>query len=80
VIHNFLLDPVRAVELGPKGRYWMSRVLLDLGDLYEREAKLDRAREAYELMLTQKLPGGTLAQRRLARFSRGSAEIPVATK
>jgi hypothetical protein len=80
VIHNFLLDPARAAELGSKGRYWMSRVLLDLGDLYEREAKLDRAREAYELMLTQKLPGGTLAQRRLARFSRGSAEIPVATK
>jgi TolA-binding protein len=79
VIHNFLLDPVRAAELGPKGRYWMSRVLLDLGDLYERGAKLDQAREAYELMLTQKLPGGTLAQRRLARFSRGSTEIPVAT-
>ena len=51
----------------------MSRILLELGDLYEREGKLDEARRAYELLLVQKLPGGTLAQRRLARFSRRKA-------
>jgi cellulose synthase operon protein C len=80
VINGFLLDSAKAAELGAKGRYWMSRVLLELGDLYEREAKLDQARQAYELLLTQKLPGGTLAQRRLARFSHENPESPVTTK
>ena len=71
VINSFLLDSARAVELGAKGRYWMSRVLLELGDLYEKEAKLDEARRAYELLLKERLPGETLAQQRLARFGAG---------
>jgi tetratricopeptide (TPR) repeat protein len=69
VANTFLLDPARAAELGAKGRYWMSRILFELGDLYEREAKLDAAHRAYELVLQQGLPGGVLAQQRLARFS-----------
>ncbi len=80
VVNSFLLDPARAAELGGKGRYWMSRILLELGDLYEREARLDQARQAYQLLLDQKLPGGMLAQRRLARFSREGAGIPVKTE
>ena len=43
-VNTFLLDPGKAAELGAKGRYWMSRVLLELGDLYEKEAKLEQAR------------------------------------
>ena len=70
-VNMFLLDPDKAAELGAKGRYWMSRVLLELGNLYEKEAKLEQARRAYELLLQQKLPGGTLAQQRLARFKAG---------
>jgi tetratricopeptide (TPR) repeat protein len=70
-VNTFLLDSSKAVELGAKGRYWMSRVLLELGDLYEKEAKLEPARRAYELLLQQKLPGETLAQQRLARFKAG---------
>ena len=77
VVHNFLLEPARAAELGAKGRYWMSRVLLELGDLYERGEKLDQARLAYELLLAQKLPGGLLAQRRLERFSRAATGGPA---
>lgn len=68
VTNTFLLDPARALELGAKGRYWISRTLLELGDLYEKEAKLDQARNAYELLLRQKLPGEALAQQRLVRF------------
>jgi hypothetical protein len=77
VVNSFLLEPTRAAELGAKGRYWMSRILLELGDLYERGEKLDEARRAYELLLAQKLPGGMLAQRRLARFSREDAGNPA---
>ena len=68
VANTFLLDSARAQELGAKGRYWMSRTLLELGDLYEKEAKLDQARNAYELLLREKLPGEALAQQRLVRF------------
>lgn len=71
VMNTFLLDPTRAAELGAKGRYWMSRALLELGDLYEKEARLEQARKAYELLLQQKLPGGMLAQQRLMRFQSG---------
>jgi len=70
-VNTFLLDSGKAAELGAKGRYWMSRVLLELGDLYEKEAKLEQAHRAYELLLQEKLPGGTLAQQRLARFGAG---------
>jgi tetratricopeptide (TPR) repeat protein len=67
--NNFLLDATQAAKLGAKGRYWMSRILLELGDLYEKEAKLEAARRAYELVLQQRLPGGALAQQRLQRFN-----------
>ena len=70
-VNTFLLDSGKAAELGAKGRYWMSRVLLELGALYEKEAKLEQARRAYELLLQQKLPGETLAQQRLTRFRTG---------
>lgn len=71
VVNTFLLDPARAAELGAKGRYWMSRVLLELGDLYEKQSRLDQARGAYELLLREQLPGGALAQQRLERFNAG---------
>ena len=69
VTNTFLLDASRAAELGAKGRYWMARTLLELGDLYEKQAKLDQARNAYRLILQQGLPGRALAQQRLARFT-----------
>jgi outer membrane protein assembly factor BamD (BamD/ComL family) len=68
VTNLFLLDANRAAELGAKGRYWMARTLLELGDLYEKQSQLDQARNAYELILKQGLPGQALAQQRLARF------------
>jgi len=71
-VNTFLLDPAVAGELG-KGRYWMSRILLGLGDLYERDAKLDQARRAYELLLQQNLPGQALARQQLARLGAGAA-------
>ena len=76
VTNTFLLDPTQAAALGAKGRYWMARTLLELGDLYEKEAKLDQARNAYELLLQQKLPGEAVARQRLVRFtaSKGGGE------
>jgi TolA-binding protein len=70
----FLRDPKAAAGLGAKGRYWMSRVLLELGGLFEQQANLEKAREAYALLLRTKLPGEALARARLARFDGGEAK------
>jgi TolA-binding protein len=70
VINEFLLKPGEANQLGDKGRYWMTRTLLELGSLYEQEEKLEQAKEAWLLILKAKLGyGETLAKSRLARFN-----------
>ncbi len=76
VVAAFLLDEKQAAALGPKGRYWMARTLLELGGLYEQQAKLDQAQDAWNLILTAKLPGAALAQSRLARFRAPAAKGP----
>lgn len=68
VVSAFLLDEAAAGKLGPKGRYWMTRTLLELGSLYEQQEKLEQAKEAWLLILKAKLPGEALAKARLARF------------
>lgn len=73
VVTAFLLDEKQSAQLGAKGRFWMTKTLLDLGALYEQQAKLDQARDAWGLILKTRLPGETLAKARLARFSTGSA-------
>jgi cellulose synthase operon protein C len=69
VVTAFLLDRKMADELGPKGRYWMTRTLLELGILYEQQAKLEQARDAWTLIIETGLPGAPLAKDRLGRFS-----------
>lgn len=69
VVNALLLDDAQRVKLGPQGRYWLARLLLELGGVFEQQGKLEQARDAYELLLRQGLPGATLARTRLARFS-----------
>jgi TolA-binding protein len=70
VVTKFLLDSKQAEQLGDKGRYWMTRTLLELGTLYEHEEKLEQAKEAWLLILRAKLGyGEALAKSRLARFN-----------
>lgn len=76
VVTAFLLDPNMAANLGPKGRYWMTRTLLELGALYEQQAKLEQARDAWSLIIKSGLPGAALAQDRLARFNPAPANQP----
>ena len=70
VITPFLLDSVQEAKLSgsAKGRYWMSRALLGLGDLFESQMKLDQAIDTYSLLLNKGLPGSSLAKARLARL------------
>ena len=68
VVNDFLLDPAQAAKLGAQGRYWVSRSLLELGQLHEDAGRLDEAQRAYQLIVDNKLSGGAQAQAKLARF------------
>ncbi|MET0263632.1 MAG: tetratricopeptide repeat protein, partial [Rariglobus sp.] len=59
---TFLLDDAQAVKLGPKGRYWIARALLRLGDSRRDRGDLEEARNAYELILKKNLPFAKLAR------------------
>ncbi|WP_415910230.1 tetratricopeptide repeat protein [Oleiharenicola sp. Vm1] len=68
VVDAFLIDPAQAAKLGPKGRWWMSRTLLELGQQLEDGGKLDEAQRAYQLIVDNKLGGVAEATAKLARF------------
>ena len=68
VVDAFLLDATQAAKLGAKGRYWVTRALLQLGQIHEDAGRLDEAQRAYQLILDYKLSGAALAQAKLARF------------
>jgi TolA-binding protein len=68
VVNDFLLDQAQAVKLGARGRYWVSRSLLQLGQIHEDAGRLDEAQRAYQLIVDNKLGGVAMAQAKLARF------------
>jgi cellulose synthase operon protein C len=68
VVDAFLLDATQAAKLGAKGRYWVSRSLLELAQIHEDAGRLDEAQRAYHLILDNKLYGSAQAQAKLARF------------
>jgi hypothetical protein len=69
VVESFLLDEARALDLGPTGRYWISRALLELGQIHEDASRLDEAQRAYQLIIERRLSGAAQAQAKLARFT-----------
>ena len=68
VVNAFLLDPAQAAKLGAKGRYWISRSLLELGQIHEDARNFDEAQRAYQLIVDTKLGGSAQAQDKLARY------------
>lgn len=74
VVDAFLLDAAQAAKLGAKGRYWISRALLELGQIHEDAGRLDEAQRAYQLIVDQKLSGAAQAQAKLARFGAGGTK------
>jgi hypothetical protein len=68
LVQVFLLDPAKPADLGATGPYWMGRTLLAVGDSLEQQQEMDQAREAWQLIVSDNLPGGALAQERLARY------------
>jgi predicted negative regulator of RcsB-dependent stress response len=68
VVDAFLLDATQAAKLGAKGRWWVSKSLLELAQIDEDAGRLDEAQRAYRLIIDYKLSGTALAQAKLARF------------
>ncbi|MFI5336803.1 MAG: tol-pal system YbgF family protein [Opitutales bacterium] len=68
VADDFLLDATAAAKLGPKGRWWVARSLLELGQLLEDSGRLDEAQRAYHLIVDNHLSGSAQAQAKLARY------------
>ncbi len=54
--------------LGAKGRYWVARTAIELGQLLESEAAIEQARVVYNLALRNGLPGEALLRSRLQRL------------
>lgn len=62
---------------GPRGRYWMARLLIRLSDLAEAEGRREESLEICRLILDKGLPGAALARGRLATRGASPAELPV---
>ena len=65
---DILLDTEKAVRLDEAGRYWLSRGLLDLGELLEDASEPAEARRVYRMVLAYNLPGQSVAQSRADRL------------
>lgn len=63
-------------ELGPKGRYWVSRCLFGLAEISLEEGLIDQANSFYETVIMHRLTGVELARVELAR-RRAELEAPV---
>jgi tetratricopeptide (TPR) repeat protein len=74
VVDPFLVKPGGPKGLGPKGRWWIARTLLDAGALFEQQGKLEEAKRAWLLWINSGLPGEALARERLARFNLPAAK------
>jgi cellulose synthase operon protein C len=68
VVDAFLVKPGGPQGLGPKGRWWIARTLLEVGTLFEQEGRVEEAKRAWMLLVDSGLPGGSIARERLARF------------
>lgn len=74
VVDAFLLEATKAAALGPTGRYWISRTLLELGRVLEESGRLDEAQRAYQLVIDHNLGGVAQARAKLERF-RAAPEV-----
>ncbi len=67
-INQFLIEEDHARELGSTGRYWMSRIVISLGEALEGRGDLDSARRVYALIPDRGLPFKSLAEGKLSRL------------
>ncbi len=73
VANEFLVEPAEVatapeIDLGVKGRYWLARLLAQLGALLERQERPLEARKAYAMMVDAGLPQADWAAAQLDRL------------
>jgi cellulose synthase operon protein C len=79
VVDEFLIQDDAPENLGTKGRYWLARILMELGEVLEQQDKLIDARRAYDLMRSRGLPEAEWATEQLRRLGErgGEESAPV---
>jgi len=65
VYTRFLRDTDTAGQLSEPGKYWMSRVLLELGKIHEDAGNAAEAKRVYSQIIDYNLPGRRLVENRL---------------
>lgn len=68
IIHRVIDSQQQLSEMGPQGRYWLSRAIMALGSLLENGRRYDEARKIYAYVRRYDLPGQRLALSRLERL------------
>lgn len=64
-ISKFLIEPTESIMLGPKGRYWMSRSIFELANLFEQKNETKQAKDIYKYILKYGLPGQAFAKTKI---------------
>jgi cellulose synthase operon protein C len=68
-INQFLINEDKSEELGPTGRYWMSRIVISLGESLEELGDVESAKRVYSYIGQRGLPFNNLAEGKLSRLA-----------
>ena len=68
-IYEFLINEDQSESLGSTGRYWMSHIVMALGDTLEAQGDIESARRIYSLIPERGLPFNNLAEGKLSRLA-----------
>jgi tetratricopeptide (TPR) repeat protein len=62
---EYLLDPQSVRDLGPLGRYWLSRAVIELGSMLEGNGEVLEAQRLYRKIIAFNLPGRSIVTERM---------------
>jgi TolA-binding protein len=68
VIERFLIKSDRPIEAAAKRPYWLARTLNELGELYEKQGRLEEAKRAWRLVLESNLGSVEAARKKLEEY------------
>ncbi|MCZ6674871.1 MAG: tetratricopeptide repeat protein [Verrucomicrobia bacterium] len=68
-INQFLINEDQSEHLGSTGRYWMSKIIISLGEALEAQGDVESARRVYSLIPDRGLPFKNLAEGKLSRLA-----------
>lgn len=77
MLGRLLLSDSASESFMDRGQYWMSRTLLEMGELLKGMGDLDAAQRIYQKLIAYNLPGRAYAQDLLKRLEPGSDASPA---